>query len=60
MCDKAVNTYPSAIRFVPERFMTQEMCNKAVNICFFAFDSISDLYKTQEMCYRVVFEDPFL
>ena len=29
--DKAVNTYSSTIRFLPECFMTQEMCNKAVN-----------------------------
>ena len=26
MCDKAVDTYPSTIKFVPECFMTQEMC----------------------------------
>ena len=31
MCDKAVNTYPSTIKFVTECFMTQEMCDKAVN-----------------------------
>ena len=34
MCDKAVSTYPSTIKFVPECFMTQEMCNKAVNRYF--------------------------
>ena len=34
MCDKPVNTYSSAIKFVPECFMTQEMCEKAVNVCF--------------------------
>ena len=44
MCDKAVDTYASTIKFavdtyastikfVPECFMTQEMC--AVNRCFF-------------------------
>ena len=40
ICDKAVNTYPSTIKFVPECFMTQEMCDKAVNrsfsICFYS------------------------
>ena len=42
MCDKAVNTYPSPIEFVPECFMTQKMCEKAVNKCFFVFDYIPD------------------
>ena len=37
MFDKAVNTYPSTVKFVPECFMTQEMCNKAVNKCFLYF-----------------------
>ena len=35
MCDKVVNTYPSAIKFVSECITTQEMSNKVVNICFF-------------------------
>ena len=61
MCDKAVDTYPSAIKFVSECFMTQEMCDdEAVDRCFCVFDSIPDWYKTQEMCDRVVSEDPFL
>ena len=59
MCDKSVSTCASAIKFVPECIMTQEMCHRAVNRCFFVFDSISDQYKTQEMCERVVPEDHF-
>ena len=35
MCDKAVNTYSSTIKIVPEFYKTQEMGNKAVNRCFF-------------------------
>ena len=42
MRDKAVDTYPSAIKFVPECFMTEEMCDKAVNKYFFVFHSIPD------------------
>ena len=57
---KAVDTYLSTIKFVPECFMTPEMCDKEVNRCFFVFDSIPDRYKIQEMCDRVVSEDPFL
>ena len=34
MCDRAVNTYPSTIKFVPECFMAHEMCDKAVHRCF--------------------------
>ena len=53
MCDKAVGTYPTTIKFVPECFMTQEMCDKSANICFLVFNSIPDRYKTQKMCGRV-------
>ena len=28
MCDKAVDTYPSTIEYVPDQFRTQEMCDK--------------------------------
>ena len=34
MCDEAVDTHPSTIKFVPECYRTQEMCYKAVNKCF--------------------------
>ena len=34
MCDKAVDTYPCALKCLPECFMTQEMYDKAVNRCF--------------------------
>ena len=35
MCDKTSNTHTSAIKFVPEYFMTQEICDKAVNSFFY-------------------------
>ena len=35
ICDKAVDTYPSTIKFVLECFMTQEICEKVVNMHFF-------------------------
>ena len=60
MCDKAVNTCPSTIKFVPEFYKTQKVCNKWVKICFFVFDSIPGRYKNQEMGDRVVSEDLFL
>ena len=51
MCDKTVNAHPSAIKFVPEYWNTQEKSDKD--------DSIPDRYKTLEMCHRVVSEDPY-
>ena len=60
MCDKAVNTYPSTVQFVPECYKTQERCNKAINRCFFVFNLILGRYKIQKLSYRVDSEDPFL
>ena len=37
MCDKAVNNYPSTIKFVTECYKTQEICDKGVNRCFLCF-----------------------
>ena len=34
ICDKAVDTDPSVIKFVSECFMTQEMCDEAVDRFF--------------------------
>ena len=51
MCDKAVDTFPSTIKFVPECFLTQEICDKAADSYFCLFESIHD---------RAVSEDPFL
>ena len=42
MSIKAVDTYPSAIQFVPDLYKTQEMCFKAVNTCLFVFDYLPD------------------
>ena len=56
MFDKATNTHPPTIKFVPKCYKTQEMCDKAVNGRFFCFD----WYKTQQMGDKVVSEHPFL
>ena len=47
MCDKAVNTHPSALKFVPEGYKTQEVRDKPVNRCFLCIFPIPDWYKTQ-------------
>ena len=60
ICNKAVYTYPSTIKFAPECFVTQEMCNEAADNYLFLLDSIPDWYKTREICDRAVFDDAFL
>ena len=55
MCDKAVDTYPSAIQFVPECYNTQKICDKAVDTCTFVFNLVA-----QEMCGKVVYEESFM
>ena len=42
MCNKGIDTYASAIQFVPDRYKAQEMCGKAVDTCPFIFDSVPD------------------
>ena len=46
MCDKAINLYPPAKKFVPECYKTSEMNDKAAATCPFVFDSVPDQYKT--------------
>ena len=60
MCDKAVNIYPSTIKFVPKCLLTKKMCDKVINTYFFAFDSVPDWIKTQAICDRVVYENLLL
>ena len=52
MCDKAVSTYSSTMKFVPECIMTKEMCSKAVSRCFFLFDYIPDV---MELFLKILF-----
>ena len=42
MCNKSVNTSPSAIQLVPESYKTQEICVKVVGTCPFVFSSVLD------------------
>ena len=59
MCDKAVSIYPSAIRFIPNLFKTEEMSDIAVVTCPFELDSVFDWYMFQELYDKVVSEDSF-
>ena len=55
MYKKFVNSYPAAIKLVPEKYKTVKMCDEAVDTCPFVFDSVPDQYKTQD-----VSQDSFL
>ena len=59
MCNKAVDTYPSTIKFIPGCVMNQIMYDKEINRFFCVFHSIFNQYETQEMCDSVVSENPF-
>ena len=48
--DKAVDSYPSTIKFVPKCYKTKEMCHRPVNRCIFVFDFTPDKYKTRKIC----------
>ena len=47
MSMKAVNNYPSTIKYVLDRYKTQEMCITAANTCSVVFDSVSDARPTK-------------
>ena len=49
MCDKAVDIYPSAIKFIPECHKTQKLYDKGVDTCPFVLDSVPDQYRTQKL-----------
>ena len=60
MCNKAVGTYPSAIKFVPEYYKSHEICDKAVDTCPFDIDSVPDQYVSQTMCDTAVFKETYM
>ena len=50
MCDEAIGTRLSTIKFIFECYKTHEMCYKAVYRCFYVFYSLPDQYKSQIIC----------
>ena len=60
MCNKAVDTYPPVIQFVPDQYKTQKVCVKAFDIVLFAFYFVPHWYKAQEVCNKFVSKDPIM
>ena len=54
MCDKAVYTHPSTIKFAPDSCKTQEMCDKAIYRCLFVSDYVLIGMKLKE-CVKELF-----
>ena len=50
MCNKAVDNYAHALKFVPDCYMTQEMCDKVVNTDSSTIQFVPQCYKTQKIC----------
>ena len=54
MCKRAVKKLPFVIRYVPDRYTTQQICDKAIFENGGTLKSVPDCYKNQEMCNEVV------
>ena len=52
MCNKTVDTYLSAIQFVPEWSKTQKISDEAIGTCSFVFGCVTNWYKIHNMCDR--------
>ena len=48
MCNKPVDNYPHALKFVPDCYMTQKMCDKVVNTYHSTTQFVPECSRTQE------------
>ena len=60
VCDKAVDNYSHALKFVPNYYITQNMCDKAINTYHSTIQFVPDCSKTKEMCNRTISEYLFM
>ena len=64
MCNKAVNTSPSAIPFVPQCYQPQELIDEIVIICplltWRCFWSKNQKRESQKICDEVFSKDSFI
>ena len=59
MCEKAFEKTPLSLKYIPNRFKTQEKCDAAVRIEPYLLANVPDHFKTQKMCDNVVRDDFF-
>ena len=56
MCDKALDNYPHALKFVPDCYMTQKMFDKATNTHPPTIKFVPKCYKTQEIVIKLLMD----
>ena len=54
MCNKAVDNYPDALKFVSECYKIKKIWYKVVDTCPTTIKYVSESYKTHETCYKAV------
>ena len=54
MCKHAVTKLTYLLRYVPDRYKTQQMCDKAILESGGTLKSVTDYYRYQEMCNKAV------
>ena len=54
MCNRAVEKKPSKLKYVPERYKTQNMCNKAVDKEPLMLKYVPDYFITEKMLVNPV------
>ena len=54
MCNKVINLYTFAIKFVPKCYRTQEMYAEVINTCPFVFDYVSDCAELKEYVIKLL------
>ena len=59
MCIKAVDNYPSTIKYVPDWYKTQEICIRAVDDNPSTIKYVPDWIKIQEMCNKIISKNSF-
>ena len=59
MCNRAVQSYPWALKYVPDQYKTQEMCNAAVEKKPKVLRFVPDQFVTLEMWHEY-FDDALI
>ena len=54
MCDKALDNYPHALKFVPDFYKTKKMFDKVVSSHPCSIQFVPECYNTQEICEKAV------
>ena len=60
MCNRAVQSYPWVLKYVPDQYKTQEMCNEAVEKNAWMLEHVPDQFVTQKMCNEAVKKSPWV